>query len=343
MSGKIDLKSFVTLGLERCGGLVEETGYALVQAVLPGELALGESLQLAFDYEVAGENPEAVFVAYGSQFLDNVARMAVGYGRFTAEYHPGPNLKLNRNYDREIAEKVEFVRCRAPRVVHQRPVLHTFWRFCFLAVFHSFERTEELLLLTVDGASGLPVPDFDRWWGGVVPVAEPEYDLPAQGLSLERVYAEACRQAGEAAREKGSLLQQRAAGLLTRELVKVRAYYGQTVRDTERKLESAGDARSERLVKQLEAVRADWDRREKDCLERYAVAVELKLDHLVACRLPRLGLQVEAQSRDRVFTGTLVYNPVASRIETPVCPLCGKATARLVPHADGILVCPEHG
>jgi len=82
----------------------------------------------------------------------------------------------------------------------------------------------------------------------------------------------------------------------------------------------------------LEAVRADWGRQEKDCLER--LAVELKL--------PRLALHVEAQSRDRVFTATLIYNPLASRIEMPVCPLCGKPTARLTPHKDGRLVCQEH-
>ncbi|HUW66070.1 MAG TPA: hypothetical protein VMW83_15515 [Spirochaetia bacterium] len=344
---KTDLKSFVTGFLSRSGGLVEETGYALVQALVPDDLVsrLGENLVLTFDYEVARENPEAVFVTYGSQFLDGVARLASEYGRFAAEYCPALSFNQNRRFEREIADKVEFLRCRPPRVVHQRPAQHIFWRFYFLAVFHSFERTEELIPVTMDGFTGLAVPDFDRWWGGVVPVAEPEYEMGrAEGLPLDQVYGAACRQADLAARERASDLQQRATRQLTLELDKVRTYYGQTVRETERKLESAGDpAKKERLAKQLEAVRADWQRREKDCLERYAMAVELKLDHLVACYLPRLHLQVEAQSKDRLFSTTLIYNPLASRIELPVCPLCGKPTTRLTPHVDGRLVCPEHG
>jgi len=344
LPARINLKSFVTSFLERSGGLVEEVGYALVQAVLPEHLGLGDSLLLAFDYEVAQENPGAVFVAYGSRFLDNVARLAARYGRFTSEYHPGLTFKANRNYDREIAEGVEFLRCRAPRVVAQRPVLHAFFSFYFLAVFHTFERTEELVSVTVDGSTGLPAPDFERWWAGVVPVAEPEYDLAVEVLPLDQIYRTACAAAEETARERGAALQRQATGQLSRELGKVRAYYARTVQETEKKMEGCADpARSARLAKQLEAVRADWQRREKDCLERYAVSVELKPDHLVARYLPRLLLRAEAQSRDRVYNTTLIYNQLASRIETPVCPLCGKATTRLCPHPDGVLVCPGHG
>lgn len=341
-----DLKSFVTAFMERSGGLVEEAGYALVQTLVPENLAaqLGEHQLLAFDYEVARENPEAVFVTYGSQFLDQVARMASAYGRFAAEYHPAVKLRPNRRFDREIAERIEFSRCRPPRVVHQRSAEHVFWRFFFLAVFHSFERTEELIPVTVDGYTGLPVPDFERWWSGVVPTVEPEEKMAvAEGLPLEDVYAAGGRVAEQEATAKACALQQGAVRQMAGELAKIRAYFGQTVRDTEQKLTAVGDpARKERLEKQLAAVRADWQRRENDCRDRYAVGVELRLDHLVACHLPRLHLQVEAQSKDRLFTTTLLYNIPAARIEQPVCPLCGKTVTRLVPFNDGRLVCSEH-
>lgn len=68
-SAKPGLRPFVTACLERAGAVLEEAGFELVEALLPEELYHlqdQDHLLLAFGYEVARENPEAIFLTYGS-------------------------------------------------------------------------------------------------------------------------------------------------------------------------------------------------------------------------------------------------------------------------------------
>lgn len=340
---KLDLRSFVTSFLERTGAVQDETGYALVETLLTDELTphFGEQMLLAFDYEVARENPESTFITYGSPILDTMARLAVNYGRYTVLHCPDLGLSQTRRFDREVIGKLEFLRCRQPRAVFQWPAEHVFWRFYYRTVFNSYEKTEELLPVTLDGYTGLHVPDFDSWWGTIVPTQARQYKLTsAESRPLKDVYTEACKIAETLAGDKARALQRRTTNQMTAELDKVATYYSQTIEDLNKKMAAAEDTvKKERLQKQLAATRADWQRREKDTLERYAMEVELYLDHLVACHLPRVHIKLELQHKDRILNTTVLYNPLASRIELPICPLCRKPTARLTPDPEDRFIC----
>lgn len=342
----INLRSFVISYLERSGAVYEEAGYELVEALLDDEQSpiFKDHLLLAFDSEVARENPSAILVTYGSAFLDEAARKAADFGRYTILYGPDPVIKPGWRLEREIQDRVEFVRCRPPKVAHQWLEDHSFRGFYFRAVFRSYERTEDLVAVVVDSHTGLVAPDFTNWWSGVVEAAEPQVALPrAKTLNWPELYLTACRDAERQARERAAAFQARAAARLSGELAKVAGYYGELAEEAERKLAVTGDeARRGRLQKQLEAVQADRRRREKDTLERYAQEVDLYLDHLVEYRLPRLHVRLEVQHRDQKLNTTLLYNPFAHRLETPVCPLCGQPTACLVPDGKNGFSCQLH-
>lgn len=346
-SAKPGLRPFVTACLERAGAVLEEAGFELVEALLPEELhhLQGQDhLLLAFDYEVARENPEAIFLTYGSPLLDRLARLAASYGRYTVLYGPEAGFKQPAWLEREINEKIEFVRCRPPRVVRQWLEAHVFRGFSFRAVLRSLEKTEELLEIVVDGSTGLVVSDFAGWWANVVAAGEPAWQLPeAPVLPLADLYRAACREAERQARERAFALQEQAKGRLAREMARVSGYYNRMIREIEDKLAATGDeAKKERLVEQLAAVEADRQRREKDTLDRYAVEAELYLDHLVDYRLPLLHVGLEVQHKKQVLPATVLYNPFAHRLETPVCPLCGRPSPRLHPDGENRLVCVRH-
>lgn len=342
----INLRSFVTTFLGRSGAVFEEAGYELVEALLDGELSpiYKDHLLLAFDSEVARENPSAILVTYGSTFLDEVARLAADYGRYTILYGPDPGSKPGGRLEREIHDRVEFVLCRPPKVVHQWLEEHSFRGFYFRAVFRSYERTEDLVAVVVDSHTGLVAPDFASWWNGAVATGELQVALPrAKALGWPELYQTACQDAERQARERAAAFQAQTKSKLAGELAKVSGYYAQLTAEIERKLAATDDeAKRGRLQKQLEAVQADRRRREQDTLERYAEEVELYLDHLVEYRLPRLHVRLELQHRDQILNTTLLYNPFAHRLETPVCPLCGQPTTRLVPDGKNGFFCPAH-
>lgn len=342
----INLRAFVASFLERSGSVFEEAGYELVDALLDEELSpiFKDRLLLAFDSEVARENPSAILVTYGSTFLDELARKAANYGRYTILYGPNPGSKPGERLEREIQNKVEFVRCRPPKVVNQWLEEHSYRGFYFRAVFRSYERTESLVSVVVDGHTGLVAPDFAGWWNGVVAVEEPQVALlRAKTLDWQALYQTACQDAERQARERATALQTQMAGRLTGELAKVTGYYAELAAEIGRKLSAVDDeAKRGRLQKQLDAVQADRQRRERDTLERYTEDVELYLDHLVEYRLPRLHLRLEVQHRNQTLNTILLYNPFAHRLETPVCPLCGQPTRRLAPDEKNGFTCPNH-
>ena len=342
----INLRSFVSTYLERSGAVLEPVGYELVEVLLDGELYpfFKDHLLLAFDSEVARENPSAILVTYGSTFLDEVARKAADYGRYTVLYGPDPGCKPEARLEREIRDRVEFLHCRPPKVCAQWLEEHIYRGFYFRAVFRSHERTEDLVAVVVDSYTGLVAPDFAGWWNGVAAAGERQVDLPrAKVLDWPELYQAACRDAERQARERAIESQAQAKLKLAGELVKVRGYYAQLAGEIERKLTATEDeTRRERLHKQLEAVQADGERRERDTLERYAQEVDLRLDHLVEYRLPRLHISLEVQHSSQVLNITLLYNPFAHRLETPVCPLCGKPTYLLVPDGKKGFFCQSH-
>jgi hypothetical protein len=342
----VNLRSFVSAYLNRSGAILEEAGYELVEALLDGEMSpvFNDHLLLAFDSEVARENPSAILVTYGSAFLDEVARKAADYGRYTILYAPDPGNKPVARLEREIQSRLEFVRCRPPRVSVQWMEEHSYRSFYFRAVFRSDEITEELVAVVVDSYTGLVAPDFNTWWGRVVAAGEPQVDLPrAKTLDWPKVYQSACQDAERQARKRATAAQARTQRRLAGELDKVGGYYSQLAGEIEKKLAATDDvARKERLQKQLEAVQVDRGHRERDTLERYTQEVELCLDHLVEYRLPLLHARLEVQHGNQVLNTTVLYNPFAHRLETPVCPICGLPTNRLVPDGKTGFFCPSH-
>lgn len=343
---KLNLQSFVAGFLERAGAVVEAAGPDLVESLLPDELIpyFGEQALLAFDYEAARENPEATFVTYGSPLLDTAARLASDFGRYTVLFAPNTAFNQTRRFDREINEKIEFMRCRPPKAVYQWVADHIFWCFHFYVTYVSHEKIEELMTVVVDGFTGLPSPDFNEWWGKIVPADKSQYQFSqAQGLPLPKLYTTACREAKSSAKKRAILFQQQAGLHITKEMSKVNSYYNRTITDIEYKINATEDkAKKERLLKQMNAAQADWQRREKDILDRYAMEVELRLDHLVACHSPRVHIKLEMQHKDLRLTTTLLYNLLAGYLELPVCPVCSRPTARLTPDRENRLVCPNH-
>ncbi len=343
---KINLQSFITNYLERAGAVVETAGPDLAEALLPDELIpyFGEQIFLAFDYEAARENPEATFITYGSPLLDTAARLASKYGRYTSLYAPDIAFNQTRRFDREINEKIEFMRCRPPKAVYQWTADHTFWCFHFYATYISHEKIEEMLTVVIDGFTGLPSLDFHEWWGKIVPADRPQYQIShAQDLPLPELYAAACREAKIAANKKAQAFQRQTGLHITKEMTKVNSYYNRTIADIKFKTEATEDeVKKERLLKQMNAAQADWQRREKDIMERYAMEVELRLDHLVACHAPRVHIKLETQHKEHLLSTTLLYNLLAGYLELPVCPVCNKPTARLAPDRENRLLCPNH-
>ncbi|HAP93806.1 MAG TPA: hypothetical protein DCM26_04190, partial [Desulfotomaculum sp.] len=343
--GAFSLEEFCLAYLVRAGAVVEKAGHALLEVLAPEELFPyfnHNHLFLAFDYEVARETPESIFITYGSQLLDTIIRLASFYGRYTKHYWPGNVPAFLRNMEQPVKKAIEFVHCRPPRLDMQWVAEHAFYAFSFRAAYHSFEKTDQIFSVVIDGFNGLVQQNFLKQWENIVPGESPGYACPgATILPLDTIYQIACREVETKVVEKGALLRRLTQAAKNRELVKINCYYEETAREIQQKMDGADEGKEARLEKQLAAVIADQERRQKDAARRYEVEAEVRLDHLIVYHMPCLHAKLEVQHKNQYFYQTVVYNPLTARIEAPACPLCGKPAHRLVPAGKGQLACLE--
>lgn len=346
-SNRLILQDFMETCLSRAGALVERPGYGLLELVLDDDLVEHfneDHLMLAFDYEVAAENPGSTFVTFGSNLLDTATGLALKYGRYTNLYRPGSAATMSQNLERKVCESIEFQRCRSPRVIYQWMVEQVFYDFNFRCIFRSYEKSEAMLSVVVDGYSGLQRPGFANVKKNMVPCEQPEYRLPRTNLlPLSDLYSRAVTDIELRVQELAQPINRMAQMLKVRELSKINRYYEQTAREIEIKIRATQDAvKKARLEKQLSATLNDRSRREEDAASRYAVEAEVRLDHLVAYHLPCVHIKLEVQHRDQFYNQIVVYNPYSNEIETPACPECGEPARILVPEGTGRLVCHRH-
>ncbi|MEW5922285.1 MAG: hypothetical protein AB1796_15355 [Bacillota bacterium] len=339
------LENFLHTFLNRAGAVVDKPSYGLLEALVPPELAgpFGtEDLLLAFDYEVARETPESLFITPGSAVLDTAVRLAAAYGLFTVHYWPGQGVSKPKNLEQKISKAVDYLHCRAPRVVSHHLAENVYYMFNFLCAFRSFEKSEEIIPVGINAFNGVPFSSFADHWKNIIPVESPSFQLAqAHTRPVRELYTVACREVERRAGERSLLYQEAARRLQQKELEKTERYYRETLSELEKKHgESSDPAKKRKLQDQLAATRADWKHRQDDIVARYDLEVEVQLDHLVACRIPCLFLQVEVQHKNRVIRQTLVYNPLDGEVEAPPCPVCGKPAQVLVPDERGGLACP---
>jgi hypothetical protein len=341
-----DLQKFVLDYLQRSGALTEQESYATLGVLLPDDL-IGyfgeEQLRLAFDYEVAEETEGSLFITHGSPFLDKtVESILQSYGRFTVGYWSGPIPELPRNFEQKVLAKLDFRRCRPPKVSIHVVEEGVFYGFNFRCTFRSHEKSEEVVTVVLNGSTGQVQTDFFQSWQKNIPAEEREYSLlRAKLLPLDGLYQSACREAEQVTQIGAEKIMTQGAWQKKKELAKIAGYYSELAAEIQKKLAGKEDPkRKVRLEQQLSATIADRERREKDAAERYGVEVDIRLDHVVAYYIPCLWVKLELAHKDQVRAFTVLYNPLSNEIEMPVCERCGRQTFSLVPDQDGF-VCPE--
>ena len=340
------LEKFVLDYLQRAGALTEQESFATLEVMLPENL-IGqfgeEQLLLAFDYEVAEETEGSLFITHGSPFLDKTVESVLqSYGRFTVRYWSGSIPELPRNFEQKVLAKLEFRRCRPPKICMHVVEECVFYEFNFRCTFRSHEKSEEVVTVVLNGSTGQIQTNFFQSWQKHIPAEEREYSLPkARLLLLDGLYQTACRNAEQVTQMWAEKIMKQGAWQKKKELAKIAGYYGGLAAEIQKKLTGTGDLKKRaRLEHQLSATLADRERREKDASERYGVEADIRLDHVVAYYIPCLWVKLELAHKDQVRAFTVLYNPLSKEIETPVCECCGRQNLSLVPEKDGF-VCPE--
>ena len=343
------IQNFVTRTLESHGAMVEQTGFALVEVLLPedlGEIFDGRScVRWAFYYEVAQETEDCQFVTFGSYLLDAVTGLALATGRVVESYVPVPSLEVPSKVAEQIGQTVGFVKCKPPRLKKSYPLEFIYYQFNFRCVFRYDEKREELYSVLVDmhtGRQDSEVQELLPLLQKAIPLEKREHILPqAPVVTMEDAYNRACMAVGPMVRMKMEEIEGGQAGLREKELSKATRYYDRTYEELRRKLFRSRDLeRQKRFKQQIAATESDRERRLHDIREKFVVEAEVTLDSIVIYHLPKLNLELEVQQREELFPFEVTFNLLSREVEKSLCPSCGKPVMQLS-RTGGNIHCSE--
>ena len=154
----MDVAQLVTNIIETMDGAIEFTEYALARVLLPDEYKIRfqnrTDIVLAFDYEVAEEHPEAEFITFGSETLENLIDIALNTPMSDVRYAVIDRIDV-ANPEERISRSLA-LKGRSDVAVLSKRVLMGIWSvFVFRARYISSESFEEERQIWVNMLTGM--------------------------------------------------------------------------------------------------------------------------------------------------------------------------------------------
>ena len=323
----MSLQKFVTDVIEALGGVVIPVEYALCQAIVPEEyreLFQGRTeLELAFDFEVAEENPQAEFVTFGSYLFEQIVALANTKAVSTLRFAEVDRLSLANPLEK-IGRFLEGEPGKI-RLLDERAVIGVWAVFRFKMHFVSEEKEEECREVWVDLTSGEVCEDMRRNRDAIAYRNEPLYTYPiASKVSVGTAFKEAYRHVRAEAEARAK--ERMRSAELSREIRRIEDYYADLANEMRKRSERKGlsEQKKEEYMSKLASIEREKQKQLREMENKYNVQTEIALDHGMLYFVPQLEYIVEISFRNAMKRAMLHYNPVlkqfsrASGEEEPV-------------------------
>ncbi|MBD2846930.1 hypothetical protein IDH44_17165 [Paenibacillus sp. IB182496] len=306
----MELQQFVTGTLEAMGGIVVAREYALCEAVVPEEAASWfqnkTELLLAFDFEVAEENPEAEFVTFGSYVFEQLMAFVREQTRATVRF-----ADLDRPHVQHAEDKIRrtlAVQQARLHIASEQAAWGAWLVFGFRFVYLSDEREEQFGVIWVDAQRGV-IDDEMAGLAAATPFADRmPYELelavqPDLGTSYRIAYRDAALRARNTGPSSGS------EAKLDRELERLEGYYRQMAQETEKRMQRKGLSEEKRneLADKLVSIEAEAEKQKQDIRDKLTVRIEVELDYAQVYFVPIIQYEVNLQERGAYTTKRLYY------------------------------------
>lgn len=310
----MDLQNFLTKAFEEIGGIVEPLEYALCHVLIPEEykyvLFGRQEALLAFDFEVAQENPGAEFITFGSGILDNVFEMIENLAVATTRYAVVDRLVLNRA-EQKILSFLGLQQGAKLLVKSEKPVL-TFWLlFRFKVDFVSDSISTEICEAWVDTVTGRISKEMKNYKSSIFYEKASVYEYPLSGIpDIYSVYKAAYIEVSEEAKIKTANYSRQDE--LDLELNRIDSYYCDLEIETKKRSERKGitPEKIQELSDKIEALKLEKEKQLKEIEDKFRVKTRITLDNIINYIIPELELVVEIYLRTGIETKMLYSNPV---------------------------------
>lgn len=309
----MQLQQFVTETIEELGGVVIPVEYALCQVLIPKDYASffqnKTELTLAFDFEVAQENPNAEFVTFGSFILEQLLTIVHQNATCTLRFAEIERLKLGN----PLKKITEFLADRQGKItiLEEQPVLGVWAVFGYNVTFVADERIESVEQVWVN----LQTNEIDLFMkqeqNRIVYKQTPLYTYPISGsIDILQALNAATKYVQSLVEKQKSEQSNRL--ILEKDIERITNYYSELLVENEKRSNRKG--LSEDKVKEIktksEAIKLERDKQLQEIYNKYNGQIELNLDNGILYFIPILEYKIEIVFRGEAKEQKLYYNPV---------------------------------
>ncbi|WP_078429199.1 hypothetical protein [Alkalihalobacterium alkalinitrilicum] len=313
----MQLQQFVTEIIEEIGGFVEPIEYALCNVLIPEDYISHfqnrAEICLAFDFEVAQENPEAEFVTFGSYILEQllaiVQEQAVSTLRFVEveRLELGNPLKKISDYLMNESGKLT--------IVEERPILGIWAVFNYQITYVSDERIETsdqvwINLLTNEVSSTMK-KDQNR----IIYKHEALYNYP---IPIQIDLSKSLEVATKYVKQKGEQQNNQVHKLvaLEKDVTRITNYYTELLNENEKRASRKGlsDEKKKEITTKSAAIELEKDKQLQEIHNKYNVQTEINLDNGILYFIPLLEFTLNIEFRGTGKKKIIYYNPITKKL-----------------------------
>ncbi len=309
----MNLQRFVTEVLETIGGVVIPLEYGLCEVLLPDpyrEIFHDRTeYLLAFDFEVAQENPGAEFVTFGSYILDRAIDIVMEHTVSTIRYGISGALTVS-NPEQKIRQYLN-MNTENIKIISTRKVMGVWAAFCFRIGYVSDERVEEIREIWIDLLTGKCASIMEKKKSSIFYETSPLYHYPLPcALDFPTAFSRAYEEITACIEDRQEAHLQKHE--LERELYRIEEYYTELEKENQKSLERRGinDERKQTLQKKGQALLLDKQKQRREMIDKYSIKTDTGLDYGILYFIPLLEYRAMITNRNHSQEQVLYYNPI---------------------------------
>jgi len=303
------------------GGIIEFTEYALAQVLLPEKYRARfqgrAELLLAFDYEVAEENPTAEFVTFGSDVLETLLDIAMVTATSDVRYAIVDRIEVTSPEER-IQRLLGQTERHDINVLSKRVVMGIWAAFTFRAQFISSESFEEERKVWVNMQTGKPDPVMANCLIFFERQPLHEYPYAATGSFSDAYTAAAAEMAAISAGIAESAV---SPVKIIRETERLQSYYEDLLEENDRRLTRKGltSERQEDINNKRLALQQEMERQINEIKANMIPSYNIHLAHGITTHIPVIELTCKITTRNSSEQYTYHYECLTKQLYRLTC------------------------
>ncbi|GHU77083.1 hypothetical protein FACS1894188_10680 [Clostridia bacterium] len=284
------LFEFAEMTVTAMGGVIEPIEFALCAALIPDEYKdkfQGKSeLLLAFDYDVAQENPESEFVTYGSYIFDELLEIARTSAKCVHRYVNADRLEVA---DAETKIKRWLgIEAGIVNVLSQDAGIGLWAVFNFSAQFIADETIEQIFDVCVNLLNGKV---DDSIISSLIPFDEDSSNVTLpyfECIEIDEAYNLAYREAENYAHQKPEIQSDKTQ--ITKETGRISRYYDELISENKRRTMRKGVS-AEKLAEiddRGKTLSMEKDKQIAEITEKLTTKIVVTIENVIVYHVPQL-------------------------------------------------------